>query len=194
MVTERELVIALKGGSEQAFESIYDSNWRYVRSIAYRFTRSTDVSDDIVQEVFIALWQRCESLDESRPVRTYIRGILRFKIIDYLRQLSRARQEDFIRQVRTECYNNGATNETEEHISHNDLHALLEGSLKNLPDKSQLIFRLSRFEQFSNDEIALRLNISVKNVEYHISKALDLLRDQRNRYPGLYTILLVLLS
>lgn len=173
----RNIVISFKNGDERAFSFIYNTFWAYLHTIAYQFTRSANTADDMVQEVFTDLWVHRHRVDENRPLKPYLRSIIRFKVISYLRRMSILQREGFLQRIKEEYYNNGAVNTTQESIDYNGLHEWFEHELEQLPIKSRQIFQMSRIENLSNTEIASHLNISVKNVEYHITKVLSVLKQ-----------------
>lgn len=192
----QNVILELKTGNQQAFEKIYSTHWKYLHQVAYRFTQSVTEADDLVQETFVSLWEKKNRLDEERPVRPYLHSILKHKIIDHMRKWGKIRQESFFDQISHELLAELATNTTEELIAYEELNEFLERSLDLLPDKSRIIFRMSRMEHKSNVEIAETLNISVKNVEYHINKSLKHLRNHLDPQTGVIygLILAVILS
>ena len=166
----------LKNNDPEAFRWIYNKYWNYLHTIAFNFTRKVEQADDLVQDVFLELWKNRNKIDETRPPLPYLRSMIRFKVISYLRRLSLRQQDAFIANVKSEIYREGVSNETKEIIAFNDLNTWLNQHLEGLPDKSRRIFELSRVENYTNQEIASCLNISVKTVEYHISKVLNQLK------------------
>ena len=168
----------LKEGDPDAFRWIYDHYWKSLHATAFNFTSDRHQSSDLVQDVFVDLWINRNKIDLTRSPKAYLKTILKYKVISYLRHLSTGRKEAFLTQVRNELYQQGINDTTRETIIFNDLGAWLDVHLGQLSEKSREIFELSRFENYTNQEIANHLDISVKTVEYHISKVLTLLRPQ----------------
>ncbi len=168
----------LKEGDTEAFRLIYSQYWDSLHATAYNFTFDRDQSSDLVQDVFVDLWINREKIDLDRSPKAYLKTILKYKVISYLRHLSVSRKEAFLLQVKNELYQEGVSDSTRETIVFHDLGTWLDVHLGQLPEKSRRIFELSRFENYTNQEIATHLDISVKTVEYHISKALALLKPQ----------------
>ncbi|WP_162550210.1 sigma-70 family RNA polymerase sigma factor [Hymenobacter nivis] len=123
----------------------------------------------MVYNVLAALWQRRAQL-AIEHLKSYLLGAARFRTIDALRaRLAYAHYLDHQRA-------HEADTSTENALAANDLSAALLAGLRQLPAHTQAVFRLSRFEHRSVPEIASRLNLSPKTVEYHLTRALKLLR------------------
>lgn len=176
--SEKDCWLRVKKGDHEAFRWIYDLTWKYLYHVAYSFTRDVDASNDLVQDVFTDLWKNRQRIDETRPPLPYLRGMIKFKIISYLRHLSLGRKEAFISRIKNELYDEGVCNETLNSVYFNDLDSSLRSYLNEVPSKSRKIFELSRFENYSNHEIAREMDISIKTVEYHINKVITIFKPR----------------
>ena len=168
----------LKESDREAFRWVYNQYWESLHATAYNFTSDREQSNDLVQDVFVDLWINRDKIDINRAPKAYLKSILKYKVISYLRHLSVCRKEAFLSRVKNELYQEGVTNSTRETVLFNDLGNWLDFHLDQIPEKSRKIFELSRFEDCTNQEIAIQLNISIKTVEYHISKVLAYLKPQ----------------
>lgn len=172
-----QLLQALSGGNRLALAELYERYWYDLYRVAFQKTKSREISEELVQDLFVQLWQRRESLD-VRQVDAYLFRSLKYSVIDHIKsqvveQKYQAYQQFFAPQVNTS---------TEEQVSYNNLIETIESELVKLPTKTQEVFRLSRFEGQSIPEISERLSLTDKAVEYHLSKALKLLRLQLRDY------------
>jgi RNA polymerase sigma-70 factor (family 1) len=163
------LVDLLRQSNENAFNEIYKRYW--LRLFRYAITKVHDqqVAEDICHDVFLSLWQR-RTEAAIINIEAYLVQAVKYRVISHLKQ--RLAEEQKVSDV------HGATtdNTTENSILHNDLLQAWHNALQQLPEKSRQVFEMSRISHLNNKEIALQLNLSEKAVEYHITKALKILR------------------
>jgi RNA polymerase sigma-70 factor (family 1) len=169
--SDDRLFSLIKKGNEIAFAQLFERYWETLLDTAYKVVGDKDGAQDIVQEVFTAIWNKRSSLDITN-IPAYLHQSTRHQVFTYIRR-NRMVITDF-------SFLEGPIqiNDTEEQVNFNELSSRIEDSISSLPEQRQKVFRLSRFEHLSNKEIAGQLNISVRTVENHISKALETLRLQ----------------
>ena len=170
--TETQLLASLKNGGRDAFTEIYERFWYQLYRVAYQKTSSKEVAEELVQDLFVSLWQRRETLTVNQ-LSNYLFSSIKYSVIDFIE--SKTVQEKY--KTYYETFNADSDHRTEQLLDYKDLHEAIEKELQLLPDKTQEIFRLSRFEHQSIPEIAKQLQIPEKTVEYHLSKALKFLRE-----------------
>ena len=172
-IKEQELITRLQQGDSKAFEEIYDQYWWAMYVIAHRKTKSKEVAEELVQDLFATIWKKRAQLEIKVSLAGYLKASIHYLIINYFQALMvRSRHRRHLRL--TSAYQNAATEET---INLWGLRQEMAKGLAALPEKSRQIFELSRFENQSNRDIAHQLNLTEKAVEYHISKTLKLLRS-----------------
>lgn len=167
------LLERLKQGDKSSFNEIYA---RYSRSL-YRFlyTRLRDAGqcEDIMQDVFVSLWEKRDSINITHTLKGYLYQAIRFKITDQYRH--------FERLARLQ-----ANLQTGEHYMASpeeviDVKTRLKRTklkIESLPEKMREVFILSRYEYLPVNRIADKLNIKPQTVKNQISKALEILRQQ----------------
>lgn len=168
--TEESLLELMKGGSASAFTELYNRYWERMVSIAFIKLKNTDDAKEVVQEIFIELWNRRENLSIRNSFYTYIATAVKYKI--YTKIANRQKSHEKLAGLSTES----VSNTTEEWLSFEQLRADLEKAVLDLPEKCRLVFRLSREEGLTGRQIAQKLSLSPKTVETHITKALQHLR------------------
>lgn len=171
--TERELLFLLKNGDERAFSELYNLYWDKLFISAYNKLKNRELCEDILQEVFISLWNKRQTLIIKTTLKNYLYASVTYKVYDVFRK-------------NTDLLNNELLDKFDQRIQesnpetvlmHQELIAQIEIAIEALPEKSKVVFKLSREEQLTYIEIAKKLNISTKTVEAHISKSLRLLRN-----------------
>jgi RNA polymerase sigma-70 factor (family 1) len=162
------LITLIAVDDEVAFREIYDRYWKKLLSLATFKTNSREVGEEIVQELFIKLWERRKTLEISH-LQSYLFTALKYQIISHLRQV-------VIQRNVLETSFGEASVDTEDFLTAEALQTAIEKAVYQLSDKTQAIFRMSRFDEKSHKEIALALDLSEKSVEYHITQALKFLK------------------
>ncbi|MEZ4905269.1 MAG: RNA polymerase sigma-70 factor [Spirosomataceae bacterium] len=166
------LVKFLQEGKVKAFEEIYRRYWYKLFGMAYHQTGVREEAEELVQEVFLNVWNRRSEV-VIRHLELYLTIAIKNQVYDYIKaQVSyRKYQEYLIFQEIHQHY------DTDEIVNFTELSDAVEKVLNRLPEKSAEVFRRSRFENQSVKEIARGLELSEKAVEYHITKSLKFLKE-----------------
>lgn len=173
MQTDLELIEQLNDGKQKAFESIYDRYSDALYTYVFNRVKIKQVSEEIVQEIFVSLWAKHRTLEITTSLEAYLYGACKYKILTYIRSdLVRKRYAaDFMLYI-TGKYDNSV----EEFMNLSDIRSTIENSICQLPDKCQMAFRLSRMDHLAIPDIAEKMNISTRTVENYLSQALRHLR------------------
>jgi RNA polymerase sigma-70 factor (family 1) len=164
--------------TEKDFERIYNSLWRKLYGVAYNYFRDKTAAQEIIQEVFVNLWLRRDHLSEINDLEAYLFRSVKNKIYDQFDKI--ASEEKLQKHLSLQLTEE--TNETKEEIEYTETLDIINHEIDRLPDTTKTIFRLSRFDRYTNEEIAGRLHLSGKAVEYHITRALKRLRLRLNQF------------
>lgn len=167
---EKSLLASIKD-DEQAFRTIYDQYWSGLYHYALNVLEDSNICEDIVQDVFVSLWQRSDTL-EIDNLSAYLFQSVKFQIFKHLRN-GKITQRHLERMTHFQ-----SQNDTEEKLIAKELESELKKLIDGLPARCRQIFLLSRFEHRSNQEIAEQLGLSVQTVKNQISKALAYLREE----------------
>jgi len=184
--SDEALLLALRADDRAAFAELYERHWYRVFALAYRKLKSRETAEELVQDLFAALWQmRQEQAIEN--LEHYLLSAINRRIISYLRSSQvRVAYADYCRWTQTY-----ASQATEQDLAAADLSEAYAKALLRLPEQSREVFKLSRLEHFSVHEISLRLNLSVKAVEYHLTKSMRLLRGHLRDFVVLALVMLL---
>lgn len=169
--SDKQLVDLLVIGNEEAFSELYSRYWKRLFERAYVILQDEAIAKDAVQDVFISLWKRRESL-EILHLNAYLQKAIRFKVLHFIRA-ERTDSEFYnrLKKVTTEII-------ADDPVLFKEQQGLLADLINSLPDDWKEAFLLSREEDMTYKQIAEELNVSIKTVEKRISKALKYLRQQ----------------
>ena len=170
---EKGLLLLLTDNNEAAFTEIYNRVWYKLYCIAANKLNNLDEAEELVQDIFLALWDRRHNLDIS-SLDAYLSTAVKYKVINVLakRNLAlRFRSQAIVR-------NSSPDVSTEQWLSFEELKDSISKLVAKLPEKCRLVFQLSRDKGFSQKEIAAQLGIAEKTVESHLSKAIRTLRSE----------------
>ena len=159
-------------GNEQAFLVIFDHYKAPFHAAAYKMTRSADISEEIVQEVFVTLWVKRALIAGAKHPEGYVFTILHNCIYSHFRKLARERRlKSKLGQEPLE-----SDNHIEELLDEKENKAILENVISQLSPQQKLIYKLAKQEGLSREEIAKELNISPNTVKNHLGAAVEYLR------------------
>lgn len=180
---------ALKFGNRSAFEFIYHCFAPKLLAFTRKLVSNKEDAEEIVQEVFLKLWERKHFLDPEQNFDGYLFRIAKNLVYNKVRH-----------QVHELAYGKYLTtkqqpsdNATDTQINYQELQHFLEEAYTTLPPTRQQVFVMSRIEGLSNSEIATRLQTSNSNIENHINKALQDIRKKLKPYKIIYLLLFYLL-
>ena len=172
--TERKIIKRLSEGDHTAFRHVFDQYKDVLYGYSYKLTKSQILAEETVQEVFLKVWQKRQTLDADRPIKAYLYKIAQNHVYTTLRNAAyneKLKQQIFYRHPHTH-------NSTEDQVIYRDLEQFKDSAIACLPAKRQLIFRMSRVQGLSHEEIANQLGISQHTVKDQIVKALKAIKKQ----------------
>ena len=177
-MNEKEAIIKLKTCNDKAaFAFLYRSYWAKVYNFTRLYITSAVDVEEIVQEVFIKIWENREALDEEQNFAGYLFITMRNLVFNRSRKnLNEPFYQLSVIEAVEESY------DIEEELDAANLRTHISALISMLPPRQQEVFRLSRDEELSYREIAERLQISERTVEHHISDALKFLRKNIKLY------------
>ncbi len=175
---ENVLVSKLKSGDNSAFSTIFSAYYRDLVLFAARFTRNQENAEEIVQDIFVKLWENHESLKIDISLKSFLLKSIQNKCIDMIRHRKiKDIHVSYVLENQTlyEC-------DTDNYVLFSDLKEQIDKTLDRLPDELSGVFRMSRYKGLKYDEIAGILNVSVRTIEVRIAKALNVLRAELKDY------------
>lgn len=170
-LTDIEVFALMKAGDEAALAFVYRKYWEPLYVSAYRILKDSQACEDIIQEIFVKLWERRETVEIHISLRAYLFVSCRHEVFRQIKSLHV--REDIFDDLRERLQQPSAYG----NIEHQELLQQINSIVECLPEKCKEVYKLSREENLSHKEIAERLNISTKTVENHITRALAQLRS-----------------
>lgn len=174
--TDHQLLELIGKDDREAFTELYNRYWDKLFTVAMHRLADEHEAEEVVQEVFLSLWQRRYTLKLTHTINTYLSVAVKYRIINHLDK--QYRKKEHINSLAISLPQ--GEDSTSHWLSEKELRAQLEKSIKQLPPKCRIVFLLSRDEQKTNAEIAAELNIAEKTVEAHMTRALGALRQNLN--------------
>ena len=165
---DRTLFIQISAGDEKAFRTIFDLYKVELFSVVTRLTKSQVIAEEIIQEVFISLWISREHLIKVEEPSSYIYRILFNRTGNYLKK--EANQQRIIRAAME--FRQSSSDTTEQVVDVNETQRMIAVALGQLPPRQKTVYKLSRQQGLSNNEIASQLNVSQHTVKAIFQKPL----------------------
>jgi RNA polymerase sigma-70 factor (family 1) len=170
---EKLLVTELKSGNEKAFQKLFDTYSNVLYKYSFSMVDSKPYAEEIVQEVFLKVWLKRDSLNPELSFKSFLFTITRNKTITFLKRAAKSEK------IRQEIFYNSQkfANTTDLHIREEEVDNIKKEALDLLPPRRRLIFEMSRNDGKSYEEIATELGISPNTVKNQMSMALETLRE-----------------
>jgi len=178
-MTEQMLISKLKEGDYRAFRIVFSKYRNKVFFFSWSYLKSNAVAEDIVQDVFAKVWETRARLDEGKSFNNFLYTITKNAILNHIRK---TKYEIVYRQDRTalSAISDDQENDTLNSIICNDLKSYIAGEIEKLPPAMRRIYKLSRIQFLSNEEIASSQNLSIRTVENQIYRAVLKLKRKFN--------------
>lgn len=184
--SDRGLLLQAAAGSETAFKTIYDKYWPDLFQAAFKRTRNADDARDLVQELFIALWDNAARLEQVTDLAPYLFVALRNRVFNYFEKKS-VRLNYLLQQPFKPVESEEAIFSS---IRSREIKACVEDVIAAMPQRMKEIYLLSREQQLTVGEIAALMGIAPQTVKNQLHTALGRIREQlENRNLGAFFFL-----
>lgn len=183
-IDEKTLITALHNGEEAAMESLFRSHYEGMCSYANTFLNDIDESEEVVQQLFVQLWEKRASLKITNSIQSYLYRAVRNTSLNKIKH-GKVRQlyaEEISSMVQQSEPSSSITLQKE-------LQEQINKAIDGLPEQCKLIFKMSRFEELKYAEIATQLGLSIKTIENQMGKALRIMREKLKDYLVIFIIL-----
>lgn len=163
---------------EKQFEKLFFEYYTPLCQLSLRFVKVPEIAEEIVQDIYTYLWEKRNILEIHVSYKSYLFTSTRNKSIDYLR--SKYSKTESVKEE--EAFSKDTSLNPALITEGKELENILSQSLQSLPKGCYEIFALSRFGGLTNKQIATHLDISIKTVEYQMTKALKRIKSYVEKY------------
>lgn len=171
LYNEKVLLEKVAAGDERAFRQLFDLYKERFYAVVLKMTGSDEVAKDIVQDTFMNIWDKRESLaDVDNPSAYFFTAVYR-RVYHHYRKVA---QEKKLLQKASPV--NALVNTTEEMVLAHESNELISEAVAKLPAQQKLVFKLSRQEGLSREDVARQLHISPNTVRNHLADAIKFIR------------------
>jgi RNA polymerase sigma factor (sigma-70 family) len=186
--SDKELFQAVRLGDEFAFQCLFNRHWQPLFTLVCKWIDDEDQVKDIIQNAFIEIWNKKESLLVEESVRPYLIAIAKNEVMSSFRKkkIRLAGEEILIAKLKR-------VNHPDEYLIAGELQSAIDNELVKMPFNMRQCFQLSRYEQKSIRDISSELMLSEQTVKNNISEALRRLRIHLTRYSSGDLVLFLLL-
>jgi RNA polymerase sigma-70 factor (ECF subfamily) len=171
---EKKLFAQIAEEDENAFRELYNGYFQRLSLYIFKFCKSTNATEDVLQEVFMKLWSSRALLIQVEIPEAFILAVARNTTVDWLRKLSK--QTTLIEDLKSQLQEND--NDAENKMSVDSLESLIAAALQQLSPQKQKVFQLSKIVGLTHDEIAQELQLSKSTVKNHLSETLNYIKKQ----------------
>ncbi|MFM9986032.1 MAG: RNA polymerase sigma-70 factor [Flavobacteriales bacterium] len=175
-LTEEQIMNALRANDQNAFEMIFRTWYSPLCNFANSFLKDKDESEEIVQNAFVAFWEKRSQIQIDTSLKSYLYRSIRNACLNAIKH------EKVKRAHADHALSNSAFAEESDSTLSGELENRIEKAIATLPEQCRLVFKMSRIEELKYAEIAEQLGISIKTVENHMGKALRIMREELKDY------------
>ena len=180
------LVERIRAGDEEAFDALFKMYYNNLCRFGWRYVNSTAIAEELVQDVFLRLWENRSTWKPLGTVRGYLYKSVKHRAIDYLKhQMVIDKHKELIKTDIKYVTMDVNDEHQDEH-----LREAIAKAIENLPERGRMVFKLHRYDGLSYKEIAQVMDISVKTVENQMTRVFKLLRqDLSHLLPVVFVLL-----
>ncbi|WP_185957468.1 RNA polymerase sigma-70 factor [Saccharicrinis carchari] len=180
-----QAIVGLKAGNPISFNLLFTEYYRRLHFFALQYVQHSDVSDNLVQDTYLALWKNRKNIkaNHEAALLSWLYTVLKNNCCHYLKQ-KKARHEFSAKLLQEQGELDIAGLEqldTSEQVLH-EINAIVEDTLEKLSPQCRRVFEMSRFDGLKNKEIAAELSITTKAVERNMTRALKVFRISLREY------------
>ena len=186
--TTQELYLLIAAGDEQAFNVVYEQHWRKLFRFLYNMTKSREVAEELLVDVFLKLWIGREMVPQIQHMDGFLYKVAYHKALDFLKLAAR---ESSLQKVIARQMSEASAESADRRLLETEYRHIIEQAIRQLSPQRKLIFTLSREQGMTHEQIAGQLNLSPGTVKRTMSDALQSIRDFLRDHPELKSLLWV---
>ncbi|EDM37761.1 RNA polymerase ECF-type sigma factor [Pedobacter sp. BAL39] len=189
--TDKDLLLRISLGEDEAFERLFRRYRSQIFNYLFKISKSRESSEEMVTDVFVKLWQSREILNEINNFPSFIFQVARNKAYDFLRMAAKDRvlEELIWNEINAE-----SDSRTDGKILFEELQQHLDHAISKLSPQRQVVFRMSREQHLTHDQIATHLSLSKSTVKNHMIDALRFVREHMKSSMELVILLFLFMK
>jgi RNA polymerase sigma-70 factor (ECF subfamily) len=179
------LILDFISGNDQAFPAIFDRYHHALYLHVIKFVKSPDIASDIVQDVFVKIWEIRASINPDYSFKAFMFTIAKNHLLNILKRSAKEKS------IRDEIFKYAidAHSQCEDVVIYNDLNEFAEKAIDCLPPQRKIVFRMFKEEGLDYHQIADNLGLSTNTVRDHLTKASKFIRGYLKIHTGTISIL-----
>ena len=164
------VILNLKKGDPNAFKQLFDSFYEKLYAFSFNYVKDEYAAEEVVENTMLMVWERRQSLDSIKNVKSYLYKSVRNASFDYLKKKNKV--------IPLDIQSHDSLLSFEQHIIQEETHKLLIDALDSLPKKCKKVFELCCIEGLKYQDVADELQISINTVKSQRSRAIELLKNK----------------
>ena len=192
---EKVTIRLIRKGDRKVFHALFELYYQRLFLYAKSYLESCEEAEDVVQELFIHLWEKRKELTVFSSLSSYLFRAVHNRCLQNLRHkkvVSKYQERHKLKIKETEILYNSSSDFIFSEQQLKEIQQIFNRTNNTLPEKTREVFRLSRQQLKTNKEIAQMLNIQLKTVEYHITKALKVFNAALRDYFVIYLLIYII--
>lgn len=187
-IDDKRLLEELRNNNLDVFEDFFRTTHPQLVSYANKFLDDWETSRDIVQEIFMKLWETREELEINSSLKAYLFAAVKNQCVNTIKHkiVEQKHSDSTMAQLKELEINYYQSDNAYTQLFEGEINKKLEESIKTLPEQCRITFELSRNKGMKSHEIAKKMDVSVRTVETQIYRALKVLKESLKEYLALF--------
>lgn len=179
-INDADLAQQIKYGKKDAYQELFERYAPKIYNFSLSYLKNTADAEELVQDVFLKVWEKREILDAAQNVKAYIFKIAINSIYDFIRRRNIENAFNDFAKVNFSA----ASNNTWDTVIYKEMQSTISDLVKLMPEQRRRVFLLSKKKGLSNDEIAQKLELSKRTVENQLYRAIGFLKEQLKNHSA----------
>lgn len=182
-------------GEKCGFKKIFLNYFQPLCHLSHHYLEDIDEAKEVVQEAFVKLWEIRENLNLESNIRNFLFTLVKNNCLNVLkRKQMLVKHHEKLKWMEMQYQYESLSRMGSNYLEFNELKEKIDLAVKNLPEHCRVVFELSRFEELKNREIAEKLHVTQKTIEAHLTKALNILRNELKEYLPVILVITKILN